>query len=75
MGMLPPCCRCGGGARAPGCSPRGSKGCGAGASGMMASVVPAAALLALPREGACRHSQGTGMAKMCLRQVWALGQL
>lgn len=40
-----------------------------------ADAVPAAALLGLPREGACRHQTGAGMAKICLRQVQALGQL
>lgn len=45
---------------------------------MAAGLVPvavmadAAALLGLPREGACQEA---GMAKMCLRQVQALGQL
>lgn len=60
MGISPPCSCCGGGARGPGCSPWGSKGnsCGAGASGIMAGMVPAAALLGLPREEACRHKPG-----------------
>lgn len=58
MGMLPPCSCCAGGAGAPGCGPQGSEGNGCGAAASEADAVPAAAFLALPREGACRRQPG-----------------